>query len=167
MTFYPTAKADLASLDTVWDDWQQLGQQVLSRLHHAEADATWAAMQIAELSSQLAAQIDEDWIYASTSAGSDPGAGKLAIHPTVGENREFAISEVSIGGQVDLSGLDQGSAIVLTDDPAAPPVTAFRQYVVTSTPVDHGSWVSFSALRVAVFGIPSVPVGTQVRMILR
>jgi hypothetical protein len=60
-----------------------------------------------------------------------------------------------------------GDNIVVTDDPAAPPVTGFARYVLTGDPVDHGTWVSIAALRTDTSGSTAPPAnGTRLRVML-
>lgn len=168
MTFVPTPKSDLASLDALSEVWGALGQQLLSRLHHGQVDSDWAAAAIADLYARLpgAASV---WRWAGTVANVDPGSGRLTIAGISGNNRQVTVSKTDAnGGYQTLDSIEQGSTLVLTDDPASPPVTAFRQYVVSGDPVDHGSWVSFPAVRLAVYGNATTPpVNSRVRLLMR
>lgn len=164
MTFTPTPKVDLEPLSDLYEGWNAFAQQILSRLWHAEQAADWAAAQIAALYAELPGVVDGTFTWKGTNAGGDPGLLGIAIATTSGEHRIFALG---VGdGSFDQAG--PGATIVLTDDPDSPPTTAFRQYVVTSDLIDHGSWVSFNATRIATFGtLTTPPVGSDVRIVLR
>lgn len=168
MTFVPTAKADLLSLSQLHDLQTALTQEVLSRLHHAEASADWAANAIADL---YAAQPGGGgfWTWSSQPVGSNPGVGSLLVTVTTGNNRTITFAKTDADGVApSLARLAQGSTLVLTDDPATPPITSFRQYVVASDPVDHGAWMSMLAVRMATFGTQNTPpVGGRVRLLIR
>lgn len=168
MTFVPTPKADLQPLSDLYEGWNSFSQQVLSRLWHAEQAADWAAAQIADLYAEIAT-LDADWLWGGSATGVDPGEHYLRIAVTTGNERVFALSTVPLESQaLNLSDLGPGTTIVLTDDPSTPPPTAFRQYVITSDPVDHGSWVGFDAVRVATFGTQTTPpVDSRVRLLIR
>lgn len=168
MTFAPTPKADLQPLSDLYEGWNSFAQQILSRLWHAEQAADWAANAIADL---YAAQPGSGgfWSWSGQPVGSNPGGGALLITVTTGSNRTVAFAKADAnGGTPSLARLTQGATLVLTDDPATPPITAFRQYVVTSDPVDHGAWVSMLAIRMATFGTQNTPpVGSRVRLLIR
>lgn len=168
MTFIPTPKLDLAPIDALSEVWAALGQQLLSRLYHAQADADATAAAIADLYSRTPGA-GSIWRWAGTAANVNPGVGRLSVIVLSGNNRSFTVSETDADGHaMPLGAIAQGSTLVLTDDPATPPTTAFRSYVVTTTPVDHGNWVSFSGIRTSTFGTQTVPpVDSRVRLLLR
>lgn len=169
MTYTPIPKADLLSPEDLLAALADLASQVTARLYHAEADATWAASQIAALYAELA-DLDAAWLWGGSATGVDPGASHVRISVGTGNARTFALSTLPDGSASDLNfaALSQGSTVVLTDDPVAPPITAFRQYVVASDVVDHGSWVSFHAVRIATFGTQDTPaLESRVRLLLR
>ena len=166
--FTPTTKANLQPLTSLHEAWTSLAQQVLSRLHHsAEAD-DWAAAVVADIYSKLPGTTGV-WRWSGSGPGQDPGSGKVRIIVTSGEQRQVILSTTDAdGGMPNLGILGEGTTLVLTDDPSSPPTTAFRQYVVTSSVLDHGGWVSFSALRTATFGIQDTPsADDRVRLLLR
>ena len=168
MTFIPLPKGDLIPLPQLDGAMSAVQAQVLSRLHWSEQADNWAAAAIADLyDSQPGA--GGDWMWSGAPFGSDPGIGGLLITTASGTNRTIAFAKIDADGIVpSLSRLTQGSTLVLTDDPATPPITAFRQYVVVANPVDHGSWVSMQAIRVATFGTQNTPpVGSRVRLLIR
>lgn len=105
------------------------------------------------------------WAYAGTNATVDPGSGGIAINGTGQSPRTFAISTTDADGFVrNLSVVRPGDNVTITDDPLVPPTTGFARYVVTSTPVDHGSWYSFTANRTDTAGTQTPPpVGTRLR----
>jgi len=168
VTFLPTPKADLIPLVQLGAALDAVNQQVLSRLHHAEADASWAASAIADLYANQPGA-GGDWEWSGNPFGSDPGIGGLLVTAASGNNRTITFAKIDADGIVpSLSRLTQGATLVLTDDPDTPPITAFRQYVVVANPVDHGTWVSMQALRVATFGTQTTPpVGSRVRLLIR
>ena len=167
MTFVPTPKAELEPLSDLYGGWNAFSQQILSRLWHAEQAADWAAEQIANLYAQNG--FSSSWLWAGTPQDADPGSGRMSVVITGGNNRLLTISKTDANAMaVNLLLLTQGGTVVLTDDPDAPPITAFRQYLVTANPVDHGSWVQVAALRLATFGSQDVPlVDSRVRLLLR
>lgn len=166
MTFTPTPKADLEPLTSLHEAWTDLSQQVLSRLHHAEEAANWAAAVIADIYERLPG-LSASWYWSSTVAG-DPGTGKVHIAVISGNERRITLSKIDREGDLRTLTLNPGGTVVLTDDPLTPPTTAFRQYLVTSDVLDHGNWVSFTAIRVATYGIQDSPTaGTPVRLLLR
>lgn len=164
MTFTPTPKAELEPFDALVEHQAVLTHEIMSRLYHAEQAADWAATQIAALYAALPNVADLTLTWKGSNATANPGLAGLAIANTSGQNRAFA---VGVGdGSFDDAG--PGSTLVLTDAPDTPPITAFRQYVITSTVLDHGAWVSFTATRIATFGtLTTPPVGSEVRLILR
>lgn len=168
MTFVPTPKGDLQPLTDLYEGWTSFAQQILSRLWHAEQAANWAAGAIADL---YAAQPGGggDFLWSGAPFGSNPGLGSLLVTVATGENRTITFSKTDADGVTpSLSRLAQGATLVLTDDPATPPITAFRQYLVVSNPTDHGSWVSMQAVRTATFGTQNTPpVGSRVRLLIR
>ena len=168
MTFIPTPKADLIPLPQLDGAIVAVTQQVLSRLHHAEQAADWAASAIADLYEDQPGG-GGIWEWSGQPFGTDPGVGALLVTVASGSNRTIVFAKSDADGLTpSLDLLTQGSTLVLTDDPAAPPVTAFRQYVVASDPTDHGTWVSMLAVRVATFGTQDTPtVGTRVRLLIR
>lgn len=164
MTFTPTPKADLQPLSDLYAGWDDFAQQVLSRLHHAEQAADWAAIQIATLFAALPDVLDGTWIYKGTDVMSDPGPNGVAVRVPADPHREFALGKNGL----NYDDIQQGSTVVLTDDPGSPPITAFRQYTVTTEVVDVGPWITFDAVRIATFGVLTTPpVGSSVRLILR
>lgn len=168
MTFTPTPKADLQSPSDLSDYFSALAQQVISRLHHSAQAEDWAAAAIADIYGRLPG-IGGSWLWSSAPFGTDPGVGKVLITVSSGNNRTIALSKTDGDGNTpSLALLAQGSTLVLTDDPSTPPTTAFRQYLVTANPTDHGSWVSLLALRVATFGAQDTPLpDSRVRVLLR
>jgi len=166
MTFVPTPKADLIPLAQLDGAMTAVNQQILSRLYHAEQAAYWAATQIAALYAALPESVDNVWTYVGSTASVDPGPGKVAVAVEADQSRTFALSKEIEG--VDLDFLVQGSTIVLTDDPVTPPITAFRHYVVTADPVDHGTWLTLHTVRLATFGTLATPtVNSSVRLLFR
>lgn len=167
MTFAPTPKADLEPLGSLHEAWTDLAQQVLSRLHHAEEAANWAAAMIADIYARMPGG-SGSWRWSATVAG-DPGSGRVFIANLGSNQRRITLSHLDAnGGAWSFEGLSPGATIVLTDDPVTPPTTAFRQYLVTSDVLDHGGWVTFTALRVATYGMQDTPtVNTPVRLLLR
>ena len=164
MTFTPTPKADLWDFDVLYEAEVAVGQQIVSRLHHAEEAANWAATQIAALYAALPDVLDSTWAYVGTDVSHNPGMDRVTVRVNSDQSRTFALSKKTF----TLDDLKQGSTVVLTDDTSSPPVTAFRQYTVTTDPVDHGSWVSFESVRIATFGALTTPtVGATVRLLLR
>ena len=166
MTWTPTPKADLEPLSSLHEAWTDLAQQVLSRLHHAEDAANWAATAVADLYDRLPG-LSSSWWWSPVVAG-NPGAGQVYIAVISGNERRVTLSKIDREGALRALDLLPGGTLVLTDDPTTPPTTAFRQYLVTSDILDHGDWVSFSAIRVATFGTQDSPTaGTPVRLLLR
>lgn len=165
----PTPKADLAPLSDVYEGWDEFTAALLSRLFHAEAAADWAAAAVADLYARLPG-MSSTWAWTNVGSG-DTGVGCMNVAITAGVERLVRISKTDATGvsrSVALAGISPGSTVVLTDDPSTPPTTAFRQYVVTSDPEDHGTWISFHATRVATFGTQDTPAGgTTVRILLR
>ena len=168
MTFTPTPKGDLQPLTDLYEGWNAFAQQILSRLYHAEQASNWAATAIADIYGRLPGA-GGSWLWSSSPFGTDPGDGKVLVTVASGNNRTIALSKTTAdGAHLALEILGQGATLVLTDDPSTPPITAFRQYLVTAEPTDHGSWVSVLAVRVATFGTQDTPsVGTRVRLLLR
>jgi len=168
MTFTPTPKADLEPLSDLYEGWNAFCQQILSRLYYAEQAANWAATQIAALYAALPESVDDVWTYVGVDASVDPGPGKVAVKVEADQSRTFALSKENVDDEaVDLDFLVQGSTIVLTDDPDSPPITAFRHYVVTADPVDHGAWLTLHTVRLATFGVLTTPaVNSSVRLVL-
>lgn len=168
MTFVPTPKADLVPLPQLDGAIAAVVQQVLSRLHHSEVDRDFLAAAVADLYASQGGG-GGDWRWSGAPFGIDPGLGALLITVASGNNRTIAFSKTDADGVVpSLSRLTQGATLVLTDDPATPPTTAFRQYVVSANPVDHSTWVSMQAVRVATFGTQNTPpVGSRVRLLIR
>lgn len=169
MTFIPTPKVDQRSIDELYDAAENVIHDILSRLYWAEQAENWAASAIADIYARLPG-LSASWKWSTVAPPADPGSGHATVLITSGtNNRHIAVSKVDADSMVrNLSTLAQGSMIVLTDDPDTPPTTAFRQYLVTSTPVDHGGWLSFQALRVATFGTQDIPAAeTRVRLLFR
>ena len=168
MTFTPTPKGDLQPLTDLYEGWNAFAQQILSRLYHAEQANNWAAAAIADIYGRLPGT-GGSWLWSGAASGTDPGTGKVLITVESGNNRTIALSKTDgDGGSPSLAVLGQGSTLVLTDDPGSPPTTAFRQYLVTADPSDHGAWVSALAIRVATFGTQDIPPpGSRVRLLLR
>lgn len=167
MTFVPTPKGDLVPLAQLEGAWAALGQQVLSRLYHAEAAADWAAAAIADVYARLPG-VSSSWLWSPTVAG-NPGSGQVYIAIVTGNDRLITLSKTdAMGAAPSMAALMAGATLVLTDDPVTPPTTAFRQYLLTEDVLDHGGWVSFRAIRVATFGTQDTPAaGTPVRLLLR
>ena len=125
---------------------------------------------ITDLYSRLPATSGGDagvWEW-TTSMPVEPGGVHIEV---LGEtNRKIQLSLTDVDDTLhDLSGLDVGDTIVLTDDPDTPPVTAFRQYVVGGRPVypPTAQWITINAVRVAIFGSQDTPTpGTRLRLIL-
>jgi hypothetical protein len=168
VTFLPIAKADLIPLAQLDGAMAAVQAQILSRLHHSEVDRDFLASAVADLYASQAGA-GGDWTWSNAPFGTDPGIGGLRVTIASGTNRTISFAKIDADGIVpSLSRLAQGATIVLTDDPDSPPTTAFRQYVVTANPVDHGSWVSMQAIRVATFGTQDTPpVGSRVRLLIR
>lgn len=168
MTWVPTPKADLIPLAQLDGALTAVTQQILSRLHHSEQDHDFLASAVADLYASLNG-VGGVWLWSGAAFGTDPGSGRVLVTITQGNNRTIALSKTDGDGNVpSLATLGAGSTLVLTDDPASAPTTAFRQYLVTSDPTDHGSWISMLALRLATFGNQDTPtVGTSVRLLVR
>lgn len=106
------------------------------------------------------------WDYAGDVTGVDPGAGNLAISGTGSNPRTFAVSGVDNTGATRNFGILQvGDSLAVTDDPAAPPVTGFARYVLTSDPVNMGAYWTWTALRTDTSGATTPPpIGTSLRI---
>ena len=168
MTWVPTPKGDLIPLAQLDGALTAVNQQILSRLYHSEQDHDFLASAVADL---YANQPGEGgvWLWSGSPFGTDPGAGRVLVTVASGNNRTISLSKTDVEGEAPpMALLGQGSTVVLTDDPDSPPTTAFRQYVVTQDPTDHGDWISLLAIRVATFGAQDTPtVGTPVRLLFR
>ena len=106
------------------------------------------------------------WRYGGDVAGVNPGVGNIAIQGTGSNPRIIAASKTDATGVVrNWALLQPGDDVTITDDPTTPPITGFARYVVTSTPLDNGAWVSFQALRTDTEGSQtSPPIGTPLRV---
>lgn len=170
MTFTPIRKDELQPIGELFDTWiSHVAREIVSRLHYAAQSADWAALQIAALYAAIPGVVDGVWDYNGTDASDDPGPGRVAVRIEFDQSRTWALSKESSEMEaMASSNLRQGSTVILTDDPATPPITAFRQYTVTGDSVDHGPWVSFNSVRIATFGVLATPpVGSAVRLIIR
>jgi len=105
------------------------------------------------------------WRYNGTVIGADPGTGNLTINGTGSNPRDFTVSKTDVDGiPHNLLILQPGDIWTITDDPDSPPITGFARYDLLDTPVDHGTWFSFSANRNDTAGSTAAPpVGTVLR----
>jgi hypothetical protein len=59
-----------------------------------------------------------------------------------------------------------GDGIVITDDPADPPVTGFARYILTADPIPQAGYTVMDLLRIDTLGSQTPPpVGTRVRIV--
>lgn len=168
MTFTPTPPADLPTPEYLFDRGVELMQGMASYLAaQAEQNASVLAS-IADLYSRLPAASGGDSGVWEWSTQMPVPAGGVHISVLGETNRTIELSESDADGTFhSFAGVAIGDTIVLTDDPATPPATAFRQYVVSA--VDHSpmSWVKIDAVRVAIFGSQDTPTaGTRLRLLL-
>jgi hypothetical protein len=112
------------------------------------------------------------WLFAPVAgANDDPGAGHIHIKVTSGEGRLISVSHTDAAAahwHDALSLLQVGDSITVNDDPTTGPVTAWSVYLVRSEPVDHGTYTTFKATRVAVAGqqVTLTPAETSMRVYL-
>jgi hypothetical protein len=104
--------------------------------------------------------------YVDTGANVDPGVGNVGITNTGGQNRRIALSEVDADGYNRSFAIIQvGDTIVVTDDPASPPVTGFARYLIYAVPVDMGTWWYADCVRTDTVGSQTPPPnGTMLRV---
>jgi microcystin-dependent protein len=107
------------------------------------------------------------WAWGGTTIA-NPGTGRVNVNGNGNQPRVISISQTDFDG-IDrtntLSILQPGDSIVLTDDPATPPTTGFARYLITSVPVDNGTWWQFDANRTDTVGTATPPpVGTVLRL---
>lgn len=168
MTFTPTPPADLPTPEYLYDRGIELMQGMASYLAAQAQQNASVLASIADIYSRLPATSTGDsgvWAW-STSMPVQAGQVHIAV---LGEtNRTIELSESDADGTFhSFTALSPGDTIVLTDDPATPPATAFRQYVISA--VDHSplNWVKIDAVRVAIFGNQDTPAaGTRLRLLL-
>jgi hypothetical protein len=59
-----------------------------------------------------------------------------------------------------------GDGIVITDDPAEPPITGFARYILTADPIPQAGYTVMDLLRIDTVGSQTPPpVGTRVRIV--
>jgi hypothetical protein len=79
--------------------------------------------------------------FAVIAGAAGPSPGGLAIESTGGQNRVLRIARTDLDGvPLTLISMRSGDLVWLTDDPAAPPITAYARYITTADPVDDGAW---------------------------
>lgn len=139
------------------------GQQALLSLLQAQQSTNESLLSaIADLYSRLGG-IEGRWAWTDTQIV--PGTFHVAI--TSGAERSFTLATTDADGlQPDLDQIRPGAGLALMDDPGGP-VTAFRSYIIATTPaVSNGTWV-FGATRIATFGSQDIPTdGTLIKLIL-
>lgn len=106
------------------------------------------------------------YIYRGTDVSVDPGPGGWAVEVGGGGVRTLAFSKTDENGEPRaVTLLQAGDTITITDDPGTPPVSGWVRYVLTSDPVDNGTWATATALRTDTIGSSNPPpVGTVVRV---
>lgn len=106
------------------------------------------------------------YAYAGDDGAQVPAAGQIIIDPTGGQSRLFRASLTDNDGNARAwQILAPGDDVTVTDDPAAPPVTGFARYVVTTTPVISATYCEFTAERTDTAGSQTAPpIGTVLRV---
>lgn len=121
---------------------------------------------IADLYSKVGGDLAEG-IWAWTDFA-QAGEGQIHVAVLSGNERHFSLSDTDEDGQdfSALPGVDPGTTVVLYDEPGGQ-VTAFRQYVIATTPqFSAGRW-DFDAVRVATFGSQDIPLsGTSIKVLI-
>jgi hypothetical protein len=156
MTFTPTPPDQLPTLAQLYDVHQGFDQILVSYLAKQETLNAGVLASISDLYQHVGGRVvDSQWIWADDATAT----GTFHIALGAGENERIVSlnRHDADSDPITLGGFVPGSTMVLMDDPATPPVTAFRQYVCASRMTDHGDWWSFSAVRVATFGAQSIP----------
>jgi hypothetical protein len=165
MTFVPTPKTDLPTIADLHEFGARYDQWMASYLYWQQETNVGVMAALADLYVKVGGYIRAGyWVWADDAARA--GTFHVAIGSGV-DARTVKLSRIDADGNpVTLGGFVPGKTMVLMDDPAAPPVTAFRQYVVSSGLVDHGDWWQFDAVRVATFGRQDLPQdGTRIRLL--
>jgi len=165
MTFTPTPKDDLPSIPDLHEFGARYNQWVASYLHWQQETNAGVMASIADLYARAGGLITSgSWIWADDAAAI--GTFHVALGAGVNERIVSLSRHDSTSAPIFLGGFGPGRYMVLMDDPAYPPVTAFRQYVCTSPLSDHGDWWQFNAVRVATFGVQDIPAdGTIIKLL--
>jgi hypothetical protein len=105
--------------------------------------------------------------YSGTDTAVAPPAGGVALTNTGGQTRRLALSDTDANGVArNVSLLLPGDGIVITDDPADPPVTGFARYILTADPIPQAGYTVMDLLRIDTVGSQTPPpVGTRVRIV--
>ncbi len=167
MTFTPTPPTNLPTPAQVYEDGVEMAQVAASLYAAQETFNTSVLASIADLYSRLPAGSEEESGIWEWSTSLPIGTGQVFIAVLGATNRSIEISRTDADGVLrSFAGLDIGDTVVLMDDPSSPPVTAFRQYVVSAVTL-HPAWVHIEAARVAIFGSQDTPTpGTRLRLLL-
>jgi hypothetical protein len=168
MTFTPTPPDDLPTPEQLYDRGVVLFQAMSSYLAIQQEQNASVLASIADIYSRLPATSGGDsGVWEWTNALPVP-AGGIFISVLGETNRTIELSDSDADGTAHtFAGVHIGDTIVLTDDPATPPATAFRQYVVSAVDHSPASWVKIDAVRVAIFGSQDTPTaGTRLRLLL-
>ena len=101
------------------------------------------------------------WTYGGDFIGTPPQAGYLRISTT---KQTIAISTTDAGGNLrNLSAIQAGDTIAMTDDPVQGGTSEYARYNVTGAITDNGSWVSIPVTLVGE-STPPVAQGQNVRV---
>jgi len=164
MTFVPTPRAELPSIAELFESTAESQQALLSYLFYQQEVASGFLAVVADLYRRLGGKTAGGfWTWADDAL--TPGTMRVLITGTTA--RRILLSRTDADANpVDLQGFGPGKSVVLMDDPGTPPVTAFRQYLVTSSLTDHGTWWQFDATRTATFGRQDTPTnGTRINLL--
>jgi hypothetical protein len=169
MTFTPTPHSDLPTPEQYYDHEVAQAQVEASILADQQTFNASVLASIADLYARIpaggAGTQRGVWHWADSILTA--GSGSLHIDILGDTNRRVHVSKVDADGlTLQVAGLGVGDPLVLMDDPDTPPVTAFRQYVISSALVGVGSWWQFDATRVAIFGSQDTPTeGTRISLL--
>lgn len=139
------------------------GQQALLDLLTAQQTQNQSLLAaIADLYARMGG-IEGHWAWADATVMQ----GTFHVTVTTGEQRIFTVATTDADGNTPNLGTVRGGAgLALMDDPGGP-VTAFRSYIVTSTPTSSGGVWTFGATRIAIFGTPDLPTdGTLIKLLI-
>lgn len=106
--------------------------------------------------------------WRGTDTSTDPGSGYVAVSGSGNQPRVIAFSATTATGvRINPTLLHAGDTVVLTDDPATPPITGFARYMATAAPVAQGggSWWTLAAVRTDAIG-PAQPPAVDTPLLL-
>jgi hypothetical protein len=112
------------------------------------------------------------WAWSGADFLLPPLSGQVKVSGTGNQPRQVAISSVDADGvPKNLSLIQPGDVLTVTDDPTTPPITGFARYTVTSDPVlvPAGlgpAYYTFTAIRGDTQGSQTPPAdGTRLRIV--